>query len=149
MSYRQNKSTSRDWQRSLFIGSLAEQLDKMATISGELEAEMQTYLNEGLSPSEAEELLMADGHDSDIVRSCSSRFSSSTPKTLSENIERWGYRIGDNYGRIVSHVEMEAVIEASSIEDATSQLKQMIEDSGSDAGFKDIIEVFPLDKGAP
>lgn len=136
-----NKTTGRDWQRSLFIGSLSEQLGKMATTSGKIEAEMQTYLEEGMSPVEAEELLMAEGYDIDIVKSCSSRMS------ISENsapISKWGYRIGDGNGKMISHVEMDEIIEASTLEDATEQLKQIIQDSGSDASFRDIIDVFQL-----
>ena len=137
-----NKTTGRDWQRSLFIGSLSEQLEKMASATGKIEAEMQGYLEEGMSPVEAEELLMAEGYDIDIVKSCSSKLFSS--ENASEPVVKWGYRIGDSNGRIVSHIEMDEVIEASSLEDATGQLKQMIQDSGSDASFRDIIEIFQL-----
>ncbi len=137
-----NKTTARDLQRSLFIGSLSEQLEKMASATGKIEAEMQGYLDEGMSPIEAEELLMAEGHDIDIVRSCSSRLSS---ETNTDPVVKWGFRIGDNNGRIVSHIELEEVIEASSVEDATEQVQQMILDSGSDSNFRDILEIFKLD----
>lgn len=138
-----NKSTARDWQRSLFIGSLAEQLEKMAKATGAIESEMQGYLDEGMSSLEAEELLMAEGYDLELVKSCSTRFS--TQEDSPEIISKWGYRIGDNNGRIVSHIEMDSVIEASTEDDAKIQLKQIIEDSGADASFKNIIEVFKID----
>jgi len=136
-----NKTTARDWQRSLFIGSLSEQLEKMASATGKIEEEMQGYLDEGMSPTEAEELLMAEGHDIDIVKSCSCKMSEVTQ----EPDFKWGYRIGDNNGRIFSHIELEETIEASSYEDAENQLKQIISDSGADSSFRDIIEIFKLD----
>lgn len=145
-NHRSNKSTARDWQRSLFIGSLAEQLDKMANAKGEIEAEMQEYLEEGMSTVEAEELLMAEGHDLDLVKSCSSRFVPITSASLLLPVIRWGYRIGDNNGRIISHIETDSVIEASNIDEATKQLEEIISDAGTDASFTEIIEVFQLDK---
>lgn len=144
-NYRSNKSTARDWQRSLFIGSLAEQLEKMANAKGEIEAEMQEYLEEGMSNVEAEELLMAEGHDLDLVKSCSSRFTPITSASLLP-VVKWGYRIGDNNGRIISHIETDSVIEASNIDEATSQLEEIISDAGTDASFTEIIEVFQLSK---
>lgn len=140
-NHRSNKSTARDWQRSLFIGSLAEQLDKMASAKGEIETQMQEYLEEGMSTFEAEELLMAEGHDLDLVKSCSSRFAPITTASL-QPVLKWGYRIGDNNGRIISHIETDSIIEASSLEEATMQLEEII----SDASFTEIIEVFQLDK---
>ena len=142
-NFRANKSTARDWQRSLFIGSLAEQLGKMDSFRGNLEEEMQDYINEGMNPNEAEELLLAEGYDSDLVKACSSRFVSSKEDSL--ETFKWGYRIGDNNGRMISHVEMDSVIEASTLEDARGQLEEMISDSGTDASFREIIDVFRID----
>ena len=141
-NFRSNKTTARDLQRSLFIGSLADQLGKMASFKGDIEEEMQGYIDEGMSPSEAEELLLAEGHDLDLVKSCSSRF---TPSDDIGPVCKWGYRLSNSNGRIISHIEMDSVIEATSEKDAKQQLEQIILDSGSDASFREIVDIFKLD----
>ncbi len=114
----------------------------MAETTGGLDEKMSEYIGEGMSLEETEELLLADGYDPDLVKSCSSRYSKASPIS---SISRWGFHLGNQKGKTISHIELDAAIEATDEADATEQLTQMIMDSGKDATFTEILAVFRID----
>ena len=123
------KSSNRQVQSAIFIGTLRGEMDKMAQNSrkNEMVKSAHEYIKTGMSKKETEELLKLDGFDPIMVRAFieNGNFSEEFENDMSP---RWGFDIEDARGRIYSSNEdFGIVITAKSEQEARTKAEEEIE----------------------
>lgn len=138
-----SRSTGNDIQSSIFLKSLRQQMDKMASSlrKDELVKTASSYMNDGCSEKEAEELLILDGFDKELVQSYLSKLSATQHD---ENDIRWGFDLEDSYGKILTHEDLGIEVFAADEKDAMVKAEQMVRQAGSDPDFERVIGVYPI-----
>jgi len=134
--------TGRNIQRDMFLSSLRQQMDHMSSSmrKGKLEEAAQTYLDEGCSPEEAQELLTIDGYNREMVKACLARVASvEEPET---KMPQWGFEVEDAYGRTVSNFDVDVTITAATEKEAFEKVSCLL--GVDDNRKKDAIRVFRL-----
>ena len=116
--------TVRNVQRSIFLHELRNHMDIMrsGTRRAELVTSAEEYLREGLSESECKELLVMDGFNGDMVKSCVDDLCKSSE--ISEDEEpRWGFELEDSHGNIISNADIGMVITAGNRTEAWEKVE--------------------------
>ena len=117
-------------------------MDRMSSSmrKGKLEETAQTYLEEGCSPEEVQELLTIDGYNSEMVKACLAKVASfEEPES---KIPKWGFEVDDAYGRTVSNFDLDVTITAATEKEAFEKVAKLL-GSGDDQK-RDAIKVFKL-----
>jgi len=143
MSRNTNRATGNEIQRTDFLSSLREKLGKIASVHSKVYSSAQEYLSQGFSRPETEELLSIDGYDPDLVKTCMASLDSVEHAPSSG--KRWGFTVEDFYGRIASHVELNATIFAESEDEAMEKAEEFVSNADAEEGMERIVDVFELD----
>ena len=140
------RATSRTVQRAMFLDNLREQLDKMAVScrKDELVKSAREYVSDGCSEVEVEELLVIDGFDRDMVKACVTGLFLEASESPSSSMQ-WGFDVEDSYGRITSHADLGIEITASTEQEATDKVSDIVSKSDDDASER-VISVYPLNQ---
>ena len=122
--------TGRQVQTGLFLESLRQQFDQMSNSSDKdsLYISAQDYLGEGFSCGECVELLVSDGFNPDMARSCAS----SVYRESSKKKSMWGFEFEDAQGSTVTSFDMQKTVLASSKEEAKEAAEVLVADAGLD-----------------
>jgi len=121
------KSSNRQVQSSIFIGTLRGEMDKLASNCKQKEMikSAHEYIRTGMSRKETEELLQLDGYDKMMVRSFmeSDNFNEEFAEDISQ---KWVFDIEDIHGRIYSSSDFGIIINASSEQEAMEKAETEI-----------------------
>jgi len=139
------RSTGNEIQRTLFLSSLRQELNKIADIHTKIVSSAREYLSQGMNVEETKELLMIDGFDSELIKSCMNQFSHSIDPANIITGKRWGFDVEDTYGRITTSADLGKVITAASEDEAWEKAEEFITTEDSDKGMERIVEVYELE----
>ena len=114
------KITGREFQRSLFLANIRQQLGQIADAHSQIFKAARRYASEGMDPNEIKELLIIDGFDDKAVDGCLEQLADDAGNYQ----QRWGFEIEDGYGRITSHAEIGD--DSASEEEAREQVEELI-----------------------
>lgn len=144
-----DRTTAREIQRHLFIGSLHREMDRMearaSTRNASLAAAAEGYLRDGCSRDEAVELLILDGFPADLARNqvgtLLTREASAQPEE--ERGTDWDFYFEDSLGRRCRGSQFGLTVTANSKEEAMEKAAQLVA-SGDDSKEK-VVDAEPVD----
>ena len=137
------RATGRDVQRNLFLGSLRSQLTHLDDIHSNLMKSASEYLDQGMDYRETQELLILDGHNTEVVKACIAKLAESPSDEISEEGKKYGFNAEDGAGRTFSHADLGIVITASSENEAWEKAEEIV--ANSTAGcLERVVDIFEI-----
>ena len=137
--------TGRKAQQALFLESLWREMDKLSTASSakDIYRTAASYSAEGYGPGEIIELLVADGHDPSMAKSCVAKLSSDDAEDDGEGSE-WGFEAEDQTrGDVVGNHDVRcASISAPNEKTAWERAQAFLDENCSDTYA--VTRVYPL-----
>ena len=126
-----DNSTPRERQRSIFIGSLYHEMEKIAVDVDARNSRLtreasKLILEDGLSDDIAVDLLILDGFDGRLARQCVKSISCKTVTTVIPARCRFDYCFEDHKGRIFTGRELGNLVEANTKEEALTLAKEVL-----------------------